>query len=147
MNNGEKRIIPLTEGLYTLPASPDEKPHLIGSRCINCNELYFPKKEKGLCIHCQQKTLEEVELSRQGKIASFTIVLQPPAGGFYHGPVPYAYGYVDLPEGVRVETQFTGNFNNLEIDGDVEMVIEKLYENAEGDEFVTYKFKPLKEQK
>jgi hypothetical protein len=146
MTKEGKMIIPLTEGLYTLPSSPYEKPQLIGSKCINCEELFFPKKEKRLCIHCQQMTLEEVKLSRQGKIASFTIVLQPPAGGFYHGPVPYAYGYVDLPEGVRVETQFTGDFNALEIGGDVELVIEKLYEDAEGNEFVTYKFKLLKEQ-
>jgi hypothetical protein len=145
MTKDGKMIFPLNEGLYTLPSLPDEKTQLIGSKCTNCGELFFPKKDKGLCIHCQQITLEEVKLSRQGKIASFTIVLQPPSGGFYHGPVPYAYGYVDLPEGVRIETRFTGDFNALEIGGDVELVIEKLYEDAEGNEFVTYKFKPLKD--
>lgn len=137
-------MIPLTEGLYTTSPSPDEKPHLIGSKCLTCGEIFFPKKEKGLCVHCHQRTLEEVKLSRQGKVASFTVVMQPPAGGFYHGPVPYAYGYVDLPEGVRVETLFAGDLNALEMKMDVELVIEKLYENDGGNEYETYKFRPLK---
>ncbi len=138
-----ERMIPITDGLYTMPQSPGEKPQLIGSRCLSCGEIYFPRKEKGLCVHCQQKNMEEVKLSRHGKIASFTVVMQPPAGGFYRGPVPYAYGYVDLPEGVRVETLFAGDLDALETDMDVELVVEKLYEDDEGNECATYKFKPV----
>lgn len=137
-------MIPLTEGLYTIYTAPDEEPHLIGSKCLTCGEIFFPKKEKGLCVHCHQRTMEDIELSRQGKVASFTVVMQPPAGGFYHGPVPYAYGYVDLPEGVRIETLFTGDLDVLEMKMDVELVIEKLYEGDEGNDYETYKFRPIK---
>ena len=100
MSISEKKEIPLKEGLWVMPSSPEEKPLLIGSKCLSCGEIYFPKKEKGWCIQCQKKSLEDVKLSRKGKIASFTVVMQQPGGGFYKGPVPYAYGCVDLPEGV-----------------------------------------------
>ncbi len=134
--------IPIEEGLWTT-SSLDEKPHLIGSKCQSCGEIYFPRKKRGLCIHCQRKTLEDVLLTGLGKIASFSVVLQPPAGGFYKGSVPYAYGAVDLVDGVELHTLFTGDLNQLEVGMDVEMVIEKLFDDQEGREVVTYKFIPV----
>jgi len=137
-----KNRIPIEEGLWTIPSSPAEKPQLIGSKCLSCGELYFPCKKKGLCIHCQQKGLEDVKLGGRGKIASFTVVEQAPAGGFYKGPVPYAYGDVHLSEGVAVRSLFTGNLDELTVGMDVEMVIEKLWDDGEGNEIITYKFTP-----
>ena len=137
-----KKKIAVEEGLWTIPTSPGEKPHLIGSKCLSCGELYFPRKKKGLCIHCQQKTLEDVLLSAKGKIVSFSVVEQPPAGGFYKGPVPYAYGVVELPEGVEVLSLFTGNLVELEVGMEVGLVIEKLFDDDEGNEITTYKFSP-----
>ena len=63
---------------------------------------------------------------------------------YYRGQVPYAEGFVELPEGVRVETLFTGcDFNDLKVGMDVEMIIEKLHEDEEGNEIVAFKFKPV----
>jgi uncharacterized OB-fold protein len=137
-----KKKIAVEEGLWTIPSSLGEKPQLIGSRCLSCGEIYFPRKKKGLCIHCQQKTLDDVLLSGKGKIVSFSVVEQPPAGGFYKGPVPYAYGVVELPEGVELLSLFTGNLGELEVGMEVEMVIEKLFDDDEGNEITTYKFIP-----
>jgi len=128
--------------LWAIPSSPGEKPHLIGSKCLSCGELYFPRKKKGLCIHCQQRSLEDVLLSGKGKIVSFSVVVQSPAGGFYKGPVPYAYGVVELPEGVELLSLFKGNLGELEVGMEVELVIEKLFDDAEGNEITTYKFIP-----
>ena len=140
----EKKRIPVMEGLWTTPSSAGEEPQLVGSKCLSCGEVFFPKKPKAWCVHCQGTNLEDIELSRRGKISSFTVAMQP-AGAFYKGPVPYAYGCVDLPEGVRVETLFTGcDFDELEVDMDVELVIEKLAEDDEGNEVITYKFKPIR---
>jgi uncharacterized OB-fold protein len=143
MNTDEKRI-PIEEGLWTDPSSPGEKAQLIGSRCLSCEELYFPRKKKGLCIHCQKRRLEDTKLSGKGKIASFSIVEQSPAGGFYKGPVPYAYGAVHLMEGVVVQSLFAGNLDKLHVGLDVEMVIDKLSEDDEGNDIMTYKFSPVK---
>jgi uncharacterized OB-fold protein len=63
---------------------------------------------------------------------------------YYRGQVPYAEGFVELPEGVRVETLFTGcGFNDLKVGMDVEMIIEILHEDEEGNEIVAFKFKPV----
>ena len=137
-----KKGIPIEEGLWITPSSPGEKPQLIGSRCLSCGELYFPRKKKGLCIHCQQRGLEDVKLSGRGKIVSFTVVEKAPAGGFYKGTVPYAYGDVHLLEGVALRSLFTGNMDELKVGMDVEMVIEKLCDDDEGNEIITYKFAP-----
>jgi len=143
MESKEKAGIPLKEDFWTKPSFSGEKPRLIGSKCEACGELFFPKKEKGWCIHCQKKTLTDVMLSREGKIVSFSVVMQQPGGGFYKGPVPYAYGLVALPEGLKMVTQFLADdFNELEVGRDVEFVIGKLCDDDEGNEILTFKFKP-----
>ncbi len=146
MVNSEKKRIPVKEGLWTTPSSPGEKPQLMGSKCLSCGEIFFPKKEKWGCTNCQSKNIEDIKLSRKGKIYSFTVVMiQPPM--YYKGPVPYAFGYVELPEGVRVETLFTDyDLEALKIGMDVELVIEKLHEDDEGNEVMAYKFRPITAQ-
>jgi len=142
MGNGKK--IPLKEGLWSTQ-SEDGTPQLIGSKCEVCGEHFFPKKEKGWCIYCQNRSLSDVTLSREGKIASFSVVMQQPGGGFYKGPVPFSYGCVDLPEGIRIETLFsTDEFSELEVGESAELVIEKIYADDEGNEVVTFQFKPIK---
>ena len=144
MVNDDKKAIPIKEGFWTERSTGNEDIQLIGSKCSSCGEIFFPKKEKGWCIHCQQKALEDIMLSRRGKLASFSVVMQQPGGEFYSGPVPYAYGVVDLPEGVRVESLLsTDDFDRLEVGKDVELVIEKLGDDKEGNEVVTFKFTPV----
>ena len=135
--------IPIKEGLVTVPATPDEKPRLIGCRCPSCGEIFFPKRE--LCQNCQERNLPEITLSRNGKIYSFATVMQPPAS-HYKGPVPYSLGWVELPEGIRVETLFTGcDPQRLKIGMKAEMVLEKLHDDDEGNEIICHKFRPIEE--
>lgn len=138
----QKKRIPVREGLWADSASTAEKPQLLGSRCLSCEELFFPKKELALCGYCQSGELEEVELSRTGKIYSYTVVSQRPPV-YYKGEVPYALGFVELPEGIRIETLFTGcGPDSLQVGMDVEMVIEKLHEDEDGNDVMAYKFRP-----
>jgi len=142
MANKKKRI-PLKKGLWSAQ-SEGVLPQLIGSKCEVCGELFFPKKEKSWCLHCQNRSLSDVTLSREGKIATFSVVMQQPGGGFYKGSVPFSYGLVDLPEGIRVETLFAvDDFNELEVGKSAEVVIEKLCDDEEGNEIVAFKFKPI----
>jgi len=142
--DSETNSIPIHKDFWTTPASPDEPPQLIGSQCESCGEIFFPRKEKGWCTYCRQKTLKDVKLSRRGKIASFSVVMQQPGGGYYRGPVPYAYGAVELPEGIYVTTLFkTDDFEQLKLHGDVELVIDTLCEDGEGHDVVTFKFTPV----
>ena len=71
--------------------------------------------------------------------------MQPPAGGFYKGPVPYAFGLVELTEGLEIVTLFSvDDFSELEVAREVELVIEKLCDDDEGNEVLTFKFRPVK---
>jgi uncharacterized OB-fold protein len=136
----EKKRVPVRPGLW----DSEEPPSLIGSRCPACGEVFFPKRERGICIRCQHRGLEEVKLSQQGKIHSFSVIMQQPTQ-FYVGTVPYAYGIIMLQE-VRVQAHFTGcDFKDLKIGMPVELVIEKLGEDEQGNEVMAHKFRPVRE--
>jgi len=137
MNTAKK--VPIREGLW----NAEEPPRLLGSQCNQCGEVLFPKRDGRLCSYCQSDNLKEVVLSRRGKIYSNTVVMQRPPV-YYLGEVPYALGFVELPEGVRIETLFTGcNPDDLHIGMDVEVVIEKLNDDEQGNEVMAYKFRPV----
>ena len=66
---------------------------------------------------------------------------RPPV--YFKAEVPYAIGFVELPEGIRVETLFAGcNLEDLKVGMEVEMLIDKLHEEEDGTEVYCYKFKP-----
>jgi scaffold protein (connect acetoacetyl-CoA thiolase and HMG-CoA synthase) len=88
-------IAPVLEGLFTT-----DPPALRGSRCTACGTLRFPYRE--LCPSCQSSAVEETALSTEGLVHTFTVVHAAPPG--YVGEVPYAFGVVELPEGLRVAT-------------------------------------------
>jgi len=73
---------------------------LEGSRCERCGGLYFPPRD--VCPEClDDGVIAPAPLSRHGTLYSFSIVHAAPKG--FRGP--YAIGYVDLPENVRVLAQ------------------------------------------
>ena len=56
-----------------------QKYNLVGTRCNNCNNSYFPPKE--FCPNCRRKgKINEFKFSGKGKITSFTIIRVPPEG-------------------------------------------------------------------
>jgi uncharacterized OB-fold protein len=138
-----KEKIPVRSGLWDDSSDSGGSPRLIASQCADCGELFFPKKDNGICTFCQSKNMAEIRLSKRGTIYSFTVVmLRPPV--YYKGEVPYAMGFVELPEGIRIQTLFTEwEQTGLEVGREVEMVIETLHVDEDGLEFLTYKFKPL----
>ena len=72
-------------------------PMVGGAKCRSCGRVYFPKKT--ICVDCWQKgNMDVMPLSRRGKLSLFTIATMSLLGV----DTPYACGYVDLPEGVRL---------------------------------------------
>jgi uncharacterized OB-fold protein len=143
----EKDRIPIAGGLWGGSLCSSSL-RLLGSRCNSCKELFFPKKLNGVCTHCQSNDLEDVELSDHGRISTCTIIYQPPAGGAYKGPVPYAYGVVELPEGIKVLTLLTSSdLESLVVGLEVALVVEPLFENDAGQDVITFKFRPVEEIK
>lgn len=135
----KKKKVPVKEGLWT----SDEKPQLVGSQCNNCGELFFPRRQEVLCSNCQSSSFKEINLGPKGKIYSYTVVMQRPPL-YYKAEVPYAIGFVELPEGIRVETLFTGgNLDDLKVGMEVEILVDKLHDEEDGTEVYCYKFKPV----
>lgn len=134
-----KKQIPLVDGLFTWPS---DQPSLIGSRCKTCGEYYFPKVN---CKNpdCPKKDVEEVLLSRRGKLWSYTIEpYQPPLP--YKGPLPVLFGLVEIPENLKVMGWLTGcKYEDLKFGMKMELVIEKAWEDEEGNDLVFWKFKPV----
>jgi uncharacterized OB-fold protein len=80
-----------------------EPPRLLGSRCTACAAATFPAR--AFCPRCRATTgITDVELAPRGRIHSFTVVRQAPAGV----EVPYVLAQIDLADGVRVMAQVVG---------------------------------------
>jgi uncharacterized OB-fold protein len=118
-----------------------EEPALLGSKCTECGFVVWPKQ--GTCPKCFSIDVEEVPLSRKGKVWSSTVVRQAP--GDYHGPVPYAVGVVELPEGAGVRTVFAGVTGDsvLPVGTEVELVFEQIGEDENGAALIGHKFRPV----
>jgi uncharacterized OB-fold protein len=130
--------LPFQEGLFSMPSSQSEKPQLFGSRCRNCQEAVFPQRH--ICPNCFCDDLERVVLSSRGILYTFTITHQGPTGF----ATPYASGYIDLPEGVRIYSLLTDwNSGKLQPGLEMELVLEKIGEDKERKELIGYKFRPL----
>ena len=112
---------------------------LLGNRCKSCGQVFFPKA--GVCFNCFSENMEELPLSRRGKLYSYSIGRM----ASLHFEPPYALGYIDLPEGVRVLSPLKieeSEYGSLRIGMEMEVIIEKLWQ--EGDkEVIGWKFEPV----
>jgi len=92
-------VQPIEAGLFEEDAEGNV--HLLGSRCSTCGRHHFPRADT--CPYCRSTDVEPVLLSDQGTLWGFTAVTTAPPG--YDGPVPFGFGVVELPEGIRVITR------------------------------------------
>jgi uncharacterized OB-fold protein len=138
-----KRVAAI-EGWFSL----EEPPHLIGARCRSCGTYFFPKLSS-YCRNpvCDGTSFEEVQLSRTGRIWSYTnACYQPPPPFVAAEPfVPFAIAAVELAaERMIVLGQVvTGvDVTQLKVGMPVELVLEPLYRDGGTDKLV-WKWKPL----
>jgi uncharacterized OB-fold protein len=119
-------------------AQADEKPALIASRCPRCGEYFFPKR--AICLACGQVGLDEAYLTGPGKIWTFTIARMTPPGSLIEAP--YVVAQVELPERVIVTSVLSDcDVDSVRVDMPVELVLEKVKEDAEGNDVVAFKFR------
>ena len=139
-----KRIA-IDETLLTTPLDPVEQVRLRGTKCRSCGEVFFGKRSG--CENCGSEDMEETVLSNRGKLYTYTTIEHLPPGD-YKGPrdpfIPFVEGLVELPEGCRIVAPLTVSRNeDVKIGMDLELVIDKLYEDADGNEVMAFKFKPV----
>lgn len=86
------------------------RPSLIGSRCADCGEVYFPSAAS--CTRCLGTRLESYGLGSTGVLWSWTIqgfLPKPPynSGETAESFQPYGVGYVEMACGIKVESRLT----------------------------------------
>jgi uncharacterized OB-fold protein len=140
-----KKQVPAVEGWFTMDS---KEPHLLGTRCKSCGTYFFPK-ESFFCKNpnCAGTEFDEVPLSRVGKLWSFTNnCYAAPAPFIAPDPfVPYAIAAVELAEErmVVLGQMVAGTeVSDLKAGMDVELVLEKLYED-DASQYMVWKWKPL----
>ncbi|MFH0811715.1 MAG: Zn-ribbon domain-containing OB-fold protein [Pseudomonadota bacterium] len=141
----EKMQLPVVEGFMTTALSPPEQVCLTGSRCLSCGVALLGKRHA--CENCASTNLEDVIFSKRGTVYSYTIVLYPPPqpyAGSVAPFIPYPIAWVDLPEGARILSTLTDcKPDEVKIGMEVELVVEKGWEDEKGNEVMIYKFKPV----
>jgi uncharacterized protein len=139
---------PAIEGWFTTGASPA----LLGTCCARCGSVFFPR-EANFCRNpgCEGEAddLAEVELSRTGRIWSYTnAAFQPPPPYIPRSDPyePFALAAVELEaEGLIVLGQLADGIgvDDITIGTPVELVVEPLYEDADtGTTYLTWRWKP-----
>ena len=140
MDTQGKKVTPVQENMWR---TQDGKVYLLGTRCQDCGEEFFPRREVNVCPHCGSKKLEDTEFLGEGRIISYTSVISRPAGNFYLGPVPFNYIVVRLDSGA-VNVQ--GHYINVAEDdihvGDRVRAVEDVLWETEDEIVTTYKFTP-----
>jgi uncharacterized OB-fold protein len=144
MTRSERRV-PAIEGWFTI----DDDPVLLGNRCTACGTVFFPKASF-FCRNpdCDGTEFEAAELSRRGRIWSFTDAqYQPPPPYIPRGQEyePFALAAVALEaEQMVVLGQVASGFgvDDLSVGQQVELVVEDLYSDHEHD-YLVYKWRPV----
>jgi uncharacterized OB-fold protein len=127
--------VPVHEGLF----ADRDRPRLLGSRCGACATHHFPAHDT--CPYCSSDDVAPCDLSPTGVLWAWTAVTAAPPG--YRGQVPFGFGVVELPEGVRVLTRLTEpDPSRLEAGQAMGLVIVPLHVDDEGRSVTTFAFAP-----
>jgi uncharacterized protein len=136
--------IPAIDGWFDLSAKA-----LVGTRCTGCGSYFFPP-ERSFCRNpaCSSVDLDEVALSRRGKVWSFSVNhYAAPAPYVGKDPFePYTVVAVELTEEQMVvlgQLAEGADPAQLAIGDEVEIVIEPLFTDEEGQEHIVWKWTPV----
>lgn len=114
---------------------------LQGEICPHCERRLFPPRD--ICPYCGGSAKTAFPMSGRGKVYSFSVVHNAPAG--FEPYAPYLVAIIKLDEGPLVTAQLTDvSPEEVSIGMPVEMVTRKLREEGEdGLILYGYKFRPL----
>ena len=92
------------------------------------------------CPYCGSARVTDVALSATGTLWGWTTVTTAPPG--YHGEVPFGFGIVELPEGVRVITRLATPVDGYSYGLPMQLRIVPLHTADDGTEVETWEFAP-----
>ena len=137
----EKETIPALPDLFTWT---EDGVRLRSARCNSCGTYFFPEYHAQHRPGCSREVVENVLLSKVGKLASYTIqyYMPPPPFKTQDDITPYAIGLVEFPEGIQVAGLMVGcEPDELKVGLEVETTTFTLYQDDEGRDVVTWGFR------
>jgi uncharacterized OB-fold protein len=112
---------------------------LVGGYCASCARHHFPRSQH--CPYCSSEGCTERLVGKTGRLYLFTTVVNRPPG--YRGEVPFGFGVVELPEGLRVISRLTeSDSRRLHCGQSVRLVVTPLHEDEKGRSVTSYAFRP-----
>ena len=98
------------------------------AKCKKCGKIFFPPRL--ICSACGSKTFDNMVLSRNGKVLTYTIIRVPPSQ--FKDEAPYAMGVVELEGGGRLTAQIVDcDFDKIQIGMPVKLEFRRI--QAEGE--------------
>jgi uncharacterized OB-fold protein len=140
------RRVPVIDGWFTA----GERPALLGTRCTSCGTVFFPR-ETAFCRNpaCTGAEFEELELSRTGRVWSYTDARYQPPPPYVARTDPYepfALAAVELEaEGIVVLGQVADGYGvaDLAVGAPVELVVETLSTDDDGTDRTIWRWRPV----
>ena len=97
---------------------------LMAAKCRRCSSMFIPPRP--MCTNCFCKELNWVQLKTRGKLVTYTIIHVAPEQ--FSSIAPYAYGIIQLENGLRIPGMIRGLENDkievgieLEVDFDADV--------------------------
>lgn len=131
---------PLRDGMFKVPDRVDASVGLLGVRCRNCGEQFFPRRV--YCAACSSGEMEQVEFASTGEIDTFTIVRQQPPNSVM--VPPYAIVRVRLDGGPTIQTVMaTDDVDAARIGARVRLAARRLKEDEAGSTIISFMARPV----
>ena len=129
---------------------PSDEPQLIGGRCSSCAAITFPVQPS--CARCGSVDIDQHLLPRRGTLWTFTTQEFVPKSPPYakqeteESFEPFAVGFVEFDGQARVAGRIdTDDLDSLAFGMEMEVVVVPFMDDANGNEVVTYAFRPVGE--
>jgi uncharacterized OB-fold protein len=137
---GAAALKPLRAGMFKVPDRVDAPVHLLGSRCRQCGEPFFPKRV--YCAACTSGDMADEEFADSGEIDTFTIVRQQPPNSVM--VPPYAIVRVRLDGGPSIQTVMaTDDVDAARIGAGVRLAARRLEEDEAGNTLISFMARPV----
>jgi uncharacterized OB-fold protein len=116
---------------------------LMGGKCKKCGAIHLPPRP--LCNKCFSKEFEWVEISRKGKLLTYTIIhVAPPQ---FEQMAPYAVGIIQLEKGPKIPGMIRGiEHEEIEIGMELTISFDTTAVPSQWPQWPRYYFKPTHSQ-
>ena len=132
--------VPIEQGFFRIPDDPAEQPRLLGAAAPPAARCSSPVgwSAPSACTRAPRTS----SCRPQGTIHTWTYCHVPLFGKKDAEVAGYGVAQVDLPEGPRVQSILSGARDEFAIGTEVEIDLETLRQNNDGDDVVIYRFRP-----